>query len=213
MFVRNHILPTSQIVSLTENQTLGEALEIMLNKGHDALPVLRDQFVVGVLSKQHIYKTFFLKDYPSKNEYLNSTFVREEMKIDFRTIRENEILEDALFTMSKMRMQFLTVLDAKGRFAGLLTKQNLLQTFANSLGMGKRGTRVELVLDDIEGRLASLTRLIAKVKINIISIIMVDPSVMELRKVVLRLDTKEKDSIVETLDRAGFRVLHAYLED
>jgi acetoin utilization protein AcuB len=207
------MLPATQVVSLTENQSLKEALDIMMKEGHDALPVLREKRVVGVLSKQHIYKTFFLKDFPTKPEFLNTTLVGDEMKTDFRTIQENAILEEALSTMSEMRMQFLTVLNSKGRLAGILTKQNLLQTFANSLGLGKRGTRLEIVLDDIEGRLATLTKLIAKAKINIISIFMVDPSVMELRKVILRLDTREKDSIVSMVESAGFRVLNAFVEE
>ncbi len=213
MFVRNHMLPALQVISLTENQSLKGALDIMMKEGHDALPVLREQRVAGVLSKQHIYKTFFLKDFPAKSEFLSNTLVRDEMKTDFRTVQENAILEEALSTMSKMRMQFLTVLNSKGGLAGILTKQNLLQTFANSLGMGKRGTRLEIVLDDIEGRLATLTKLIFKAKINIISIIMVDPSVMELRKIILRLDTREKDSIVTMVEKAGFRVLNAFVED
>lgn len=213
MFVRNHMLLATRVVSLTENQTLKEALDTMLKEGHDALPVLREQQVVGVLSKQHIYKTFFLKDFPTKLEFLCATLVHDEMKTDFRTVQENAILEEALSTMAKMRMQFLTVLNSKGGFAGILTKQNLLQTFANSLGLGKRGTRLEIVLDDIEGRLATLTKLIFKAKINIISIIMVDPSVMELRKVILRLDTSEKDSIVSMVEKAGFRVLNSFVEE
>jgi CBS domain-containing protein len=213
MFVRNHMLPASKVVSLTENQSLREALDLMLQEGHDALPVLHDGKAVGVLSKPHIFKTFFLKNFPSKEDFLNTTRVQDEMKTDFRTVREWDVLEEALSTMSKMRMQFLTVIDTDGKLAGILTKQNLLQTFATSLGMGKRGTRLEIVLDDFEGRLAALTKLISKAKINIISIIMVDPSVMELRKIVLRLDTKDKESIVWMVEKAGFRVLNAFLED
>lgn len=213
MLVRHHMIPASKVVSLTENQSLKQAFELMMKEGHDALPVLRDQVVVGILSKQHIYKTFFLKEFSSKDAFLNEILVGQEMKIDFRIIRESDILEQALWTMSKMRMQFLTVQNDKGKFAGILTKQVLLQTFANSLGMGKRGTRLEVVLDDIEGRLAALTKLIFKANINIISVTMVDPAVMELRKIVLRLDTKEKDSIVAMIEKAGFRVLNAFVED
>lgn len=213
MHVRHHMIPASKVITLTENQSLKEAYELMIREGHDALPVLQDQVVVGILSKQHIYKTFFLKEFSSKEVYLSNCLVYEEMKTDFRTIRESDILEEALSTMSRMRMQFLTVLNSKSKFAGILTKQILLQTFANSLGMGKRGARLEVVLDDIEGRLATLTKLIYKANINIISITMVDPSVMELRKIVLRLDTREKDSIVAMIEKAGFRVLNAFVED
>lgn len=213
MLVRNHMTPASKVVSLNEGQSLEEALELMAQEGHDALPVLREQRVVGALSKQHVYKRFFLMDYPSRQEFITKTPVCAEMKTDFRTIRETAILEEALYTMSKMRMQFLTVLDSGGNFAGILTKQSLLQTLANSLGMGKRGVRLEIVLDDIEGRLAALTKLIAKSKINMISIIMVDPSVLELRKVVIRLETKDKDYIVSFIEKAGFRVLNAFIEE
>jgi len=213
MYVRNHMIPASKVITLTENHTLKDALELMSLHGHDALPVLRGTQVVGVISKQHIYKTFFLNDFPSKSDYLEGTNVSEQMKTDYRTVNPNDLLEYALQTMAKMKMQFLCIIDSKGNLVGLLTKQQLLGTLGNSLGLGKRGIRLEIVLDDIEGRLATLTKLISKAKVNIISIIMVDPSIMDLRKIVLRLDTRDKDSIVAIIEKAGFKVLDANVQD
>lgn len=213
MYVRNHMIPASKVITLTENHNLKDALELMSLHGHDALPVLRGTQVVGVISKQHIYKTFFLNDFPSKSDYLQDTQVSEQMKTDYRTVNPNDLLEYALQTMAKMKMQFLCIIDSKGNLVGLLTKQQLLGTLGNSLGLGKRGIRLEIVLDDIEGRLATLTKLISKAKVNIISIIMVDPSIMDLRKIVLRLDTRDKDSIVAIIEKAGFKVLDANVQD
>ena len=213
MYVRNHMIPASKVITLTENHSLKDALELMSLHGHDALPVLRGTQVVGVISKQHIYKTFFLNDFPSKSDYLQDTKVSEQMKTDYRTVNPNDLLEYALQTMAKMKMQFLCIIDSKDNLVGLLTKQQLLGTLGNSLGLGKRGIRLEIVLDDIEGRLATLTKLISKAKVNIISIIMVDPSIMDLRKIVLRLDTRDKDSIVAIIEKAGFKVLDANVQD
>lgn len=213
MFVRNHMIEASSVVTLSDELSLKAALDVMYLHGHDALPVVHENRVVGVLSKQHIYKIFFLGTFGDKEEFLQSHKVRSEMKTDFRTIHPNDILEKALQTMSNMRMQFLTVIDAGGRLIGLLTKRSLLETLGNSLGIDKHGTRLEIVLDDSEGRLATLTKAISRAKLNIISIVLLDPEVMDLKKIVMRVDTKDQAAVVALVERAGFRVLNAFVEE
>jgi acetoin utilization protein AcuB len=206
------MVPASSVITLSQEQSLQAALKIMQQHGHDALPVVHEGHVVGVLSKQHIYKTFFLGTFPSKDEFLQQK-VQQEMKTDFRTVRAGDLLEKALEIMAVMRMQFLTVLNEEGYFTGLLTKRSLLETLGNSLGMGKRGVRIEIVINDAEGRLAALTKALSRAKLNIISVVLLDPEVMDLRKIVMRLDTKEKDEVISLVEKEGFRVLNAFVEE
>lgn len=213
MFVHNHMIPASSVITIPQELPLKDALDVMYLHGHDALPVIHEERVVGVLSKQHIYKSFFLGDFPEKDKFLRERTVHVEMKTDFRTAKTDDLLEKALQLMAVMRMQFLTVLDKEGHLAGLLTKRSLLETLGNSLGLGKRGTRIEIVMSDGEGRLAALTKAFSRAKLNIISIVLVDPEVMDLKKIVMRLNSKDKDAVVSLVEKEGFRVLNAFVEE
>lgn len=213
MFVHNHMIPARSVITLSQGLSLKEALDTMYLHGHDALPVVQGGQVVGLLSKQHIYKSFFLGDFPDKDEFLQERKVHVEMKTDFRTIRADDLLEKALQSMAIMRMQFLTVLDKEGNLAGLLTKRSLLETLGNSLGLGKRGTRIEIVISDVEGRLAALTKAFYRAKLNIISVVLLDPEIMDFRKIVMRLNTNDKDAVVSLVEKEGFRVLNAFVEE
>jgi len=213
MFVRNHMIGKVDVVTISQDETLQIALDVMSQHGHDALPVMDGEKLVGLISKQHIYKTFFLSEYPDKQVFLQSSKVHDFMKVNYDFAYDWDILEKAVQTMSTMRMQFLPVINREEKFVGLLTKQRLLDALSNSLGMGKRGTRIEIVLSDTEGRLATLAKIIAKLKINIISFTMVDPHLMGLQTAVMRLDTKELDQVVAAIEEGGFKVMHAFVED
>lgn len=45
-----------RVVTVTEGQTIGEAVRIMLNRGHKHLPVVRDGRPVGMLARHDILK-------------------------------------------------------------------------------------------------------------------------------------------------------------
>jgi hypothetical protein len=44
-------------------------------------------------------------------------------------------------------------------------------------------------------------------------VVLLDPEVMDLRKIVMRLDTKEKDEVISLVEKEGFRVLNAFVEE
>lgn len=213
MFVRNHMISKVDVITIQESESLASTLEKMAKYGHDALPVAEGDHIVGIISKQHIYKMFFLGNFKDKGDFLETAKVAEQMKTDFKTALEWDILETAVQTMANMHTQFLPVISSEGRFVGLLTKQRLLEALGNSLGLGKRGIRIEIALDDSEGRLAALAKIIARLGINIISFTMVDPHVLHLQTVVMRLDTKELDKVVTAIEEGGFKVLHSFVEE
>jgi acetoin utilization protein AcuB len=212
MFVRNHLIPISQVTTLKATDSLISALYIMEEHKHDALPVLdENKQLVGLLSKQHVYKVFFMND-QEKEMFLNATSVANLMKTDYKHVYEQDLIETAIKQMSNMRMQFIVVYNSKDQFIGILTRRNLLEAMANALGIDKKGVRVEVVVNDTQGRLAALTKVLAKSGYNIMSIFMLDPNVMDLQKILLRLDTKDEKRVVNLLNASGFKVLTSVLE-
>ncbi len=212
MFVYTHMLSLSQVITVQPESNLEHALDLMKEYGHDALPVVAEGVVVGLISKQHIYKTYFFSSAESRTDFARQTSVQELMKTDFRTILENELLEKAILILTEIKMQFLTVVNSDGRLVGLLTKRKVLNAFADSLGLGKKGLRIELAIDDLEGRLAALSKTIYSLKLNISSLTMTDSIVPNYKKILMHIDTEDQDKVIETIEDAGFRVLNAFLE-
>jgi acetoin utilization protein AcuB len=212
MFVRNHIVPLLGVITVQDDDTAGKALKVMEDYGHDALPVLDEKRnLVGVVSKQHIYKVFFLGDYV-RNDFLSNTLVREIMKTNFHTVRESDFIELALQVMSDMRMQFVAVINERHQFTGILTRKRLLRAMAYALGIDKKGLRVEIIIDDITGRLAALAGVLADGGYNIRSLFMFDPQMMNLQKIIMRVDTRDEERVIRLLAEAGFTVLSTVLE-
>lgn len=212
MFVHNHMLPLSQVITVSPKSNLESALTLMQRYGHDALPVTEGEIAVGLISKQHIYKTFFTGPAMERSQFTQNTPVEQLMKAEFRTIQENELLEKAILILTDIKMQFLTVVDEERRLVGLLTKRKVLNAFANSLGLGKKGLRLELAIDDMVGRLAALIKVIYALKLNISSFTMSDSIVPNYKKILMRVDTDNQDKVVNAIEGAGFRVLNSFLE-
>ena len=59
---------------------------------------------------------------------------------------------------------------------------------------------------DIPGQLARLTEVIRKENINILNFAVMDAKVLDVYRVILRVDTENVEELVDKIDAAGFRV-------
>ncbi len=59
---------------------------------------------------------------------------------------------------------------------------------------------------DIPGQLAKLTEVIRKANVNILNFAVMDAKVLDVYRVILRVDTEDVDSLIDKIDKAGFKV-------
>ena len=59
---------------------------------------------------------------------------------------------------------------------------------------------------DLPGQIARLTDVIRKENSNIINLAIMDPKVLDLIQVILRVETDEVDKLVEKIQYAGFKI-------
>ena len=128
------------------------------------------------------------------------------MKTKIPCLSPNDLVEAALMLLCDHNIQFIPIVNAKGEFVGIVSHKAVFRTFKNALGIGH--TRLVITTHDLKGRLAKLTELIAKENGNIISIVQVDPEVMRLRELILRVDVSNPQKLVKILDENGFTVRH-----
>lgn len=91
---------------------------------------------------------------------------------------------------------------------GIIPNQNILKLFENSIAAKKEGEEIVIICSDYIGLIRKITNILAKSKINIITLNILDVEVMNSRRIVLKVDgTPEAvESVKKLLKKKGFDV-------
>ncbi|HHV27778.1 CBS domain-containing protein [Anaerosalibacter bizertensis] len=205
MYVKNHMLPKDKLTLVYIDESIGSALE-KINKGDFlSLPVFDGDEFKGILMKEAIFRYYFETNSMDKTDFLDDVKVKDLYNEVYKSILETEIIENASYLLKEVRTPFLPVFDVKGNFTGILTHTSIFNAFSEIFGLGK-GTRILVNLFDIPGQLAKLTGIIRKENVNIINIAVMDAKVLDVYKVVIRVDTEDVNDLINKIDKSGFKV-------
>lgn len=205
MFVRNHMLKKEKLTTVSLNESIGSVLKKIAEGDFLSLPVVEGDKFYGIIMKETIYRNYFELDTKDKEGYLANTKVKEIYKDEFKSICESEKIEKASYLLKGSRTPFMPVFDTQDKFIGILTHFSIFNAFAEVFGADS-GTRIIVNMFDLPGQIARLTDIIRKEDANIVNLAIVDAKVMDIMKVVLRVDTKDPDGLVEKIQLAGFKI-------
>ncbi len=118
------------VKSVDAQDTIQEAKSIMVKYNINALPVLSNEKVVGVISRQIAEKAAFHK--------LESMPVKEYMSTDAMTVKEDDSIEKAKDMIIGGHQRFLPV-TRDGRLVGAITRTDLLRVLEDEIGKALRG--------------------------------------------------------------------------
>lgn len=205
MYVKNHMLPKDKLTTVELKENISSALN-KINKGDFlSLPVLDGDEFKGIIMKEAIYRAYFDGNYTDKEDFLFNTKVEELYNDRYKSIKENELIENASYLLKELRTPFLPVFDSDENFVGILTHFAIFNAFSEIFGFDK-GTRIVVHMFDIPGQLAKLTEVIRKANVNILNFAVMDAKVLDVYRVILRVDTEDVDSLIDKIDKAGFKV-------
>ncbi len=169
MFVKNRM--TTNPFTVTPENTVPEAIDVMTSRRVRHLPVVSDGRVVGVLSHSDIAEagpsratTFSAGEV---NYLLAKLRVAKVMTRDPITISPDSLLEEAAVLMRDNKIEMLPVV-ADGRLVGVLTESAILDSFIEILGFRDPGTRLTVEARDEPGVLAKLSGIMATHGANIL---------------------------------------------
>jgi len=206
MRVKHVLLPLKKLVTISADDTLGHALDLIEKYGYLSLPVLEGDEFLGVLSRKFIYECFFKSEETDRDTYLQRS-VRGLMKTKMPVINENAIIEKAVEKFSRDNLRFLPVVNDEGQFVGIVTHKAIFQEFMKAFGF--RDFRIVIGIFDFKGRLAKLTEVISKSGGNISSIVQMDTEVMGIKEIVLRVQMEKQErlpKLIQRLQENGFVV-------
>lgn len=205
MYVKNHMLPKDRLTTVQLRESIKSALDKINEGDFLSLPVFDGDQFKGIIMKEAIFRGYFEGNYMDKNQFLMDTTVEELYKDEYKSIKENELIENASYLLKELRTPFLPVFNSDEEFVGILTHFSIFNAFAEIFGFDK-GTRIVVHMFDIPGQLARLTEVIRKENINILNFTVMDAKVLDVYRVVLRVDTEDVEGLVDKIDAAGFRV-------
>lgn len=203
MFVRSIMTPADELITIRSNQTLKEALELILEEGFLSLPVVDGETFVGYISKMYIYEKFI-----ESGEKDFDTFLLEEVRyyafMDMEPIGDSTYVEDAAEAFFRNRVVFIPVVDRRDRFQGIITQRSLFEVVVKVFGL--KDAKITVFSQDFAGSLANILEIIQRHGSNITNIAQYDLGVMGTQEISIRVEDKDPQALVERLKSRGVKV-------
>jgi len=161
-------------ITITEDTPVNSAIKLMRGGKVRRLPVLNDKGeLVGIVSEKDL---LYASPSPVTSlsiyelHYLVSKItVGEVMTRDVITVSEYTPLEEAARIMADNKIGGLPVV-RDGKLVGIITESDLFKIFLEVLGAREMGVRLSMLVPEQPGILADITRAIADMGGNIISL-------------------------------------------
>lgn len=208
MFVRNKM--TANPFTISPDQTIPDAHEMMAQHGVKRLPVMKNGKLVGIVSKEDITQAS-----PSKattfsmgeiTYLLAKTKISQIMTKDPITISSNALLEEAATLMRDNNVSFLPVVD-DGKLVGIITESDIFDSFIELLGFREPGTRLTVEADDAPGIMSNLTSIIGRFGANITHVA-VYRGANGKSAVVVGINSLNTAEMEKSIEEKGFKVLY-----
>jgi CBS domain-containing protein len=167
------------------------------------LPVVKDGQLLGFISEEII-----LESNDIEKNLGDFALVGKECVVGL----ESHFL-DILRIAGENKLNIVAVLNEEGKFAGIITVQDIMASFAQTASVQMPGGILVLSMDLIDYSLAEISRYVEENKAKIISSTMMeDPLDRGKIKLTLKINQLDLSRIVATLERFGYRVIGRYQE-
>ncbi len=208
MFVRNKM--KANPFTISPDQTIPEAHEIMVQHGVRRLPVMKNGKLVGIVSREDIQSAS-----PSKATSLSvgeityllaKTKIKQIMSKNIVTISPDALLEEAATLMRDQKVGFLPVVE-DGRLVGIITESDIFDAFIELLGFREKGTRLTIEAVDEPGIMSNLTSIISKHGANITRVA-VYRGLNGKSAIVVGINLLDTEEIEKSITENGFIILN-----
>jgi predicted transcriptional regulator len=197
-FINNLIPP----LKLTDRAEM--ALAWMEEIRIDSLPVSDQGRFLGFINDEVIFDT-------NKPEQLIGSI---ELEGSLCWVYSNKHIYDVLRVASEHQSNLVAVLDRENIYLGVVTMEDAISAFADSLSIKSQGSVLILSLAMTDYHLSEISRLVESENTKILSsFITNDPLDDSKIKLTLKLDKPELRHVKATLERFGYRVIDHYQEE
>lgn len=209
MLVEDFMTPT--VVTVSEDQNILEAREIMRGKNLISIPVVDDiKRVRGIITIDDIGRASpseasTLSRYEA-NYLLGRIKVRDIMSRSVITVNADDTIEYVAYKLYKHRVNALPVVDENNKLCGIISQNDVFRSFVEIMSMDRSCTRISIDATDKVGVVAELSNLFKENNINIISVVTMQNQ-DGTAEIIIRADlTNHGMDIIEQIREAGYTV-------
>lgn len=167
------------------------------------LPVVEEGILLGFISEEIILESNEIER-PLSQFQLTGKNCTVQMGYHFY---------DILKVANDHQLQMVAVLNEEQKYAGVITVQDIMVSFAQTAAIQMPGGIIVLSMDLIDYSLAEISRLIEENNAKVISSsIIEDPLDKGKIKLTIKINQVELNRVVATLERFGYRVIGRYNE-
>ncbi|MCF1683995.1 cyclic di-AMP binding protein CbpA [Tetragenococcus halophilus] len=204
MLLKTMVYKKQDLTTVTESNTLEEALKILEDSGFRCVPILDESNKIfrGNIYKMHIYRH-------KANGGDMTLPVTHLLKNATKFIHTNSSFFQVFFTIKEL--PYIAVLDEDNYFYGILTHSSLLNMLSQSWNVEKGSYVLTIASTGKQGDLANMTKIISRYS-NIASCITLDIDKDEfIRRTMITLasNTNQQtlDEVVSHLESKDFKVV------
>lgn len=200
---------TSNVVTVTEETKVLEALDIMKDNDFHRLPVVNDGRMVGLVTQEIIQEnspsTATSLSIYEMNYLLTKTTVGDIMHKSVVTIHADDLLEEAAARMRDQEVSVLPVVEEENKIVGIITDKDIFSAFIDVMGYNNRGSRIVIdIPEDHPGILEDITNILAEAQISINQIAVYRKDYFT--QVIIQMDSPDTTAIKEILMTSGYTV-------
>lgn len=200
---------TSQVFTVTPNESIINAINLMKTKKINRLPVVSGGKLVGLVTDGDLRAAS-----PSQattlskfemNELLSKVTIKEVAVKKVLTCTPETLIEDAALILRDNRIGALPVIE-DDKVVGIITHNDILDAFLDIMGARSPGKRIVIELRDETGVFNEITSITKNSEVNITSLAAYH---LPNRKVQIlcRFDGEKADEAVGLLINKGFNII------
>ena len=160
------------------------------------LPIVENSTFIGTISESEIY------DYNKMEEPVIAYDI--ELSKDF--IYDNQHIYNAISIFSKKNISILPVLNSKNKYLGLITRNEILKTFAELTSVEKEGSIIVLELNQRDYLLTEIAQIVESNNGKILSLYISTPTNKLKIEITLKINKTDLSSIIKTFERYNYSI-------
>lgn len=205
MFIKNHMISKDKLVTFQMDEKLKEAFEFMEKEKLLAVPVFYKEIFVGILKLYDIYKRYFESKIINREEFLIKTEIKEIMNDEFISLKHDDVIDNVYNILSETHVPFFTVVDDCNNFIGIIHHSTILKCIEEDYGLNSKD-RIIILIHKKSNELINLTSILSKSGAKIINICVKECKLINIHKVVLKIEECNLDLLINKIESHGFKV-------
>ena len=168
------------VVTISHKSTMEIAINLMKQYKIRALPVIRDDILVGLLTekdlKQAAASDATTLDIHELHYLLGKITVAEIMTADPKTISIDSTLSEAADLFLEHKLEAAPVMSDKDKLVGILTQSDLDRAILKLTSFGRRGVQFGIRVSDTPNAIMDLISIVREARARLASLITSDGS-------------------------------------